>query len=179
MKIGLKRDPYGRGTGIRMGSQTNRKVKRGDTRDFSLAGHYRNPPNGPGPGVGPYPWREPPPLEAVDFSGGDWTTAPASSHLSEFRFIYGADMYENDEELRLRMQEGKVKAGFECSVLQVRFKDGGWATYFSKAGTQYTAERLETIYYLLESANKPGEILWAQLVGVGGSVRWPYDTSAS
>lgn len=152
----------------------NAPVRRGDTGNFGNPGGYSSPPIGPGPGRGPYPWREPPPVHAVDFTGSGWEDAAASStHTSQLRFLYALDYGVLD------LHDGRNWIEEDNSVLQVRFKPSGWAVFWSVPGTSYTAERLEAIYHMMLSADHPWEIGWSHLIGVGGIVKWPYDTSAS
>ena len=139
----------------------------------SHAGEYRRPPNGPGPGQGPYPWKAAPAIDAVDFSGPGWVDCDSTSHLAQIRFVHSIDQGE------LSLDSDRVYSSEPgVSYLQVKFRDGGWASYWSVPGTQFSADRLEAIYLQMESDINPGEIIWYSLIGVGGSVSWPYDTSA-
>lgn len=150
------------------------------TTGGSHAGEYQSPPNGPGPGRAPYNWNQPPSLSAVDFSGGGWVQCDPTSHLQEIRFVYGLDSLGAEGDTLGMGPIRFVRREEEQSVLQVKFREppGSWACYWSVPGTQYTAERLEAIYLMMESDVSAGEILWSHLIGVGGSVKWPYDTSA-
>lgn len=176
-KVGYNSPHVGRSP-FNPAAKAGRTPARQDKRNFSGAGQYLSPPNGPGPGRGPYPWKEPPSFDAVDFSGGGWTTAPGTSHLAEFRFVYGMDALVRGQSDRLGMGSFKIVRESAQSYLQVKFKDGGWAVYWSEPNTTWTAERLEFIFLQMESAQKPGEILWSHLIGVGGTEKWPYATSA-
>lgn len=122
--------------------------KRGDTKDFSGKGKYT-----PTPGRGPYNWKDSGATPASQ-DGGDWVLAPGTSHLAAFRLLHGLDSTER-------------------SVLQVHFRDGKQAEYYSVPGDgRHTAERLETIFLLMESADHPGQIIWSHLI----VEHWPYQT---
>ena len=160
--------------GFRPYRSPRRPLIQRDTRDFSARGEYT-----PVPGRGPYPWRQAPPLYAVDFSGDGWVAAAGTSeHVQSFRFVYGLDRLIVGGGGRLGFGGVQIRRENEGSVLQVRFK-GGWAVYWSLPNSQYTAERLEAIYLMMESAAHPGQIIWSHLIGKDASVQWPYDTSAS
>jgi hypothetical protein len=153
----------------------NRRVTRRDTTDPALRAkldeHRGEGKYTPTPGRGPYGWKAPPPLDALDWSGGDWVTAPGSSHLASFRFIYGIDTPRPVGRHGLTVQDDNSGQAF----IQVRFKEGGWAVYWSEPGSgTFSAVRLETIFHYMEAAEKPGEIIWSHLI----TERWPYDTSA-
>lgn len=152
--------------------------KRAEAKGGHHPGEYLSPPNGPGPGKPPWSWSAPPSLDATDFEGPGWVACDPTSHLAEIRFVYGLDFLRAMGDT-LGLSPTKFVSGTEESYLQVRFRDGGWAVYWSVPGTEYTAERLESIYLQMESDTSPGTLIWWSLAGVGGNVKWPYATSAS
>lgn len=173
MRIGNQR---GRRNG-NVAYNANRQPKRDDTKRFSRKGHYTM--RAGGPGRPPWHWKTPGPIECWDFSGNEgWVQAPGGSHLERFRFVYGLDGPWAARGDLLGRGEIKFFREEAISYLQIEFKErDGKAVFWSIPGTQYAADRLETIYWMMESAEHPGELIWSHLVGEGGTVAWPYDTN--
>lgn len=113
-----------------------------DTKNFSGRGRYT-----PQPGQGPYSWKlgGGPNIDGYDNATAEqtgWHVCPISSHLEAIRFIYGVEATDRH-------------------ILQVIFKDGGQCEYYGDGGRGF---RLETIYFMMEQAAKPGEIIWSHLI---------------
>lgn len=131
------------------GYNPNRRVKRKDNSKYLRPGVYT-----PTPGRGPYGWKTAAaPGVETNFDGPDWVFAPPDSHLEMFRLVYG--LGDRDH-----------------STLQVIFKGGGWAIYWTDDA--HPVERLDLIFLMMESATHPGELIWSNLI----SDEWPYTTSS-
>ena len=156
-----------------MGFQMRRKpTRRFQNPEKSGDGLYT-----PIPGHAPWPWKERAPPECLDFSGEGWIEAPASSHLRDFRFVYGLDSLQVEGD-RLGVGGIKFHRRVGRSFLQIRYRaNNDWAVFWSVPDSGFTAEKLEFIYLVAVHSASPGTVFWKELIGPSASVCWPYDTS--
>ena len=86
--------------------------------------------------------------------------APGTSHLLMFRIVYGFDTeaFTIDDKSQ----------GF--TTLQIEFKTGEHYEFYTRPNSSYTTDRLETIFHMMESDERPGEIVWRALI----EEKWDY-----
>lgn len=139
----------------------------------SHAGEYRKPPEGGGPGRGPYPWKSFTDLSGMTgtlvgrSSGGGFVQAPAESHLDEFAF-YDARIFADDNAISTIDWQAMPSAEVDRiiaiatageSIIKIRFGDGSEYEYYS---TDH--ERMESLFALLRNSDSPGTVVWSNLI---------------